>query len=298
MTRAVTTLKYSGLRHMWRDYRRSKFACLALFILLFCAFLAVFAPWLTPQNPFSQADLNLHDARLPPWTVGSQGYVHIFGTDADGRDLYSAIVYGLRISMVIGIFSGVAALAVGAFLGLLAGFVGGRCENFIMRVVDMQLSFPPLMLALVLVAALGQGEVQVITALIVSQYAYFARTVHGTALAESKKEYVEAVQAVPLPLHRIMFHHLLPNVLPSLIVVATICISDGIIMEATLSFLGIGVPLTKPSLGGLICRGFTYMQSGRYWMSVYPGAALVALILSINLIGDQLRNIFNPRLVR
>jgi len=295
---AVINPANSALHNAWQSYCRSRFACMGLVIFLLCSGLAVFAPWLTPQNPFLQASLNLADSRLPPWTTGTCGYIHIFGTDADGRDLYSAIVYGLRTSMTIGIISGAVALAIGVVFGLFAGFLGGRAGGFIMRLVDLQLSFPPLMLALALVAAFGQGEMQVIIALVTAQYAYFARTIHGTILAESRKGYIEAAVATPLPLRRILFCHLLPNVLPSLVVVATAQIASAIMMEATLSFLGVGLPVTEPSLGGLIYRGFEYMQSGRYWMSFYPGLALIILVLSINLIGDRLRDMLNPRMMK
>lgn len=288
----------SFVRDAWRKYRKSKIAMLALIALLLCIGMAVFAPLITPQNPFDLSTITLMDSRLPPGTPGSAGYTHILGTDSDGRDMYSAIVYGLRISLLIGVISGMIALVIGTVLGLCAGYFGGRVEGLIMRIVDLQLSFPPLMLALVLAAALGQGKIQVIIALVTAQYAYFARTVHGTTLSENKKEYIEAAAATPMPTRRIMFSHLLPNVLPPLIVVATVQIASSIVLEATLSFLGVGLPTTEPSLGGLIYHGFDQMFSGRYWMSFYPGIALVILMLSINLVGDQLRDVLNPRLAK
>ncbi|ABM59602.1 ABC transporter permease [Verminephrobacter eiseniae] len=284
------------IRMLWRDFARSKLAVLALAVLVAIMLGALAAPWITPQNPYDQALLNLADARLVPGSTGSGGYVHMLGTDADGRDLYSAIVYGVRLSLGIGLVAGVVALVAGTLLGLLAALRGGLVEAAIMRVVDLQLSFPPLMLALVLVAALGQGRFQVIVALVAAQYAYFARTVHGAALAERQKEYIEAAAAIPLPPLRIALGHLLPNVFPPLIVVGTIHIASTIVLEATLSFLGVGLPMTEPSLGSLILRGFEYMQSGRIWMSVYPGATLVVIMLAINLVGDQLREVLNPRL--
>lgn len=288
----------SFIRDSWRKYKKSKIAMLALGALLLCIIMAVLAPWVTPQDPFDLGTISLMDSRLPPGETGSGGYVHVLGTDSDGRDMYSAIIYGLRISMVIGLTSGMIALVIGTVLGLTAGFLGGRIEGLIMRIVDLQLSFPPLMLALVLAAALGQGKGQVIVALVTAQYAYFARTVHGSTLSENKKEYIEAAAATPLPMRKIMFSHLLPNVLPPLIVVATVQIASSIVLEATLSFLGVGLPTTEPSLGGLIYHGFDQMFSGRYWMSFYPGIALVILMLSINLVGDQLRDVLNPRLAK
>jgi peptide/nickel transport system permease protein len=288
----------SFIRDSWRRYKKSKIAMISLGVLLLCVAMAVLAPWVTPQNPFDLSAITLMDSRLPPGEAGSGGYVHLLGTDSDGRDMYSAIIYGLRISMVIGLASGMIALVIGTVLGLAAGFLGGKTEGLIMRIVDLQLSFPPLMLALVLAAALGQGKGQVIIALVTAQYAYFARTVYGSTLAENKKEYIEAAAATPLPTRKIMFSHLLPNVLPPLIVVATVQIASSIVLEATLSFLGVGLPTTEPSLGGLIYHGFDQMFSGRYWMSFYPGVALVILMLSINLVGDQLRDVLNPRLAK
>jgi peptide/nickel transport system permease protein len=283
---------------LWRDFSASRVAVAALVLLALIVAAALAAPWITPQNPFDQAALSLADARLPPGSEGSGGYVHVLGTDADGRDLYSAILYGLRISLGVGLTAGLLAFAVGTLIGLIAAFRGGWLEASIMRVVDLQLSFPPLMLALVLVAAMGQGRFQVIVALVAAQYAYFARTVHGAALGERRKEYVEAATGIPLPARTVLFGHLLPNALPPLIVVATVQIASSIVTEATLSFLGVGLPITEPSLGTLIFRGFEYMQSGRYWMSVYPGLALVFTMLAINLVGDQLRDALNPRLRR
>jgi peptide/nickel transport system permease protein len=188
------------------------------------------------------------------------------------------------------------ALVIGSVLGILAAYLGGRLESFIMRVVDLQLSFPAILLALVLVALLGQGKAQLIGALVAAQYAYFARTAYGAATAERRKDYIEASLATPLSGRRVVLRHLLPNCLPPLIVVATVQIANSISLEATLSFLGLGLPVTEPSLGMLISNGFPYMMSGRYWISVYPGVALIILIVAINLVGDQIRDQVNPRL--
>jgi peptide/nickel transport system permease protein len=256
------------------------------------------APWVAPQDPYDIGKLRLADARRPPGFVGSNGYVHWLGTDAQGRDLLSAILYGLRISAGIGLAAGAIAFAIGASLGATAAFLGGRVEMLIMRFIDLQLSFPAILLALVLSAVLGQGKMQLIAALVTAQYAYFARTAHGAATAERAKEYVEAALSTPISSRSVIFRHILPNCLPPLIVVATVQVANSIALEATLSFLGLGLPVTEPSLGMLIANGFQYMMSGRYWISIYPGIALIVLIVAINLVGDQIRDQLNPRLKR
>ncbi|WP_254796938.1 ABC transporter permease [Sulfitobacter albidus] len=258
--------------------------------------LAVFAPLVSPQNPYDLGNLSLMDSRRPPGFVGSGGYTHLLGTDPQGRDLLSAIFYGLRISIQIGIAAGVVALSIGTALGITAAYFGGRIETLIMRIVDLQLSFPAILLALVLVALLGQGKGQLIGALVAAQYAYFARTAYGAAKSERRKDYVEAALATPLKSRVVILRHILPNCMPPLIVVATVQIANSISLEATLSFLGLGLPVTEPSLGMLISNGFPYMMSGRYWISIYPGIALIILIVAINIVGDQVRDQFNPRL--
>jgi peptide/nickel transport system permease protein len=282
----------------WRDYRENWVAVVALVVVFLVVAAALLAPWIAPQDPYDLANLELADARRPPGHVGSGGYVHLLGTDAQGRDLLSAILYGLRISLQMGIAAGAVAMAIGAMLGILAAHAGGALESAIMRVVDLQLSFPAILLALVLVAVLGQGKVPLIIALVTAQYAYFARTAYGAASAERQKDYVESARATPLPGYRVVLRHILPNCLPPLIVVGTVQVANAIALEATLSFLGLGLPPTEPSLGMLIANGFQYMMNGRTWISVYPGLALIVLIVSINVVGDQLRDQFNPRLRR
>jgi peptide/nickel transport system permease protein len=286
------------MRAFWQEFRENRFAVLALVVVLLMVAAALFAPFYAPQDPYDLANLNLRDARRPPGHVGSGGYTHLLGTDAQGRDLLSAILYGIRISLQMGIAAGAVALTIGATLGILAAHAGGKIEVAIMRIVDLQLSFPAILLALVLVAVLGQGKVPLIIALVTAQYAYFARTAYGAATAERQKDYVEAARATPLPGRRVVFRHILPNCLPPLIVVGTVQVANAIALEATLSFLGLGLPPTEPSLGMLIANGFQYMMSGRTWISVYPGIALIVLIVSINVVGDQLRDQFNPRLRR
>jgi peptide/nickel transport system permease protein len=284
------------LGRFWAEYRENKVAVVALAVVIILILLAVFAPLVSPQNPYDLANLSLLDARRPPGFVGSGGYTHLLGTDPQGRDLLSAIFYGLRISIQIGLAAGIVSLSIGTSLGIMAAYHGGRIEALIMRLVDLQLSFPPILLALVLVALLGQGKAQLIGALVAAQYAYFARTAYGAAKSERGKDYIEAALATPLSGSVVILRHLLPNCMPPLIVVATVQIANSISLEATLSFLGLGLPVTEPSLGMLISNGFPYMMSGRYWISVYPGVALIILIVAINLVGDQVRDQFNPRL--
>ncbi|MEA2874267.1 MAG: peptide/nickel transport system permease protein [Hyphomicrobiales bacterium] len=286
------------LARIWAEFRENRVAVGALVVVAAIALIALLAPLIAPQNPYDLASLVLMDARRPPGFVGSGGYVHILGTDAQGRDLFSAILYGLRISIQIGVAAGAVALVLGAVLGTSAAYFGGRIEAFIMRIVDLQLSFPAILLALMLSALLGKGMPQLVAALVTAQYAYFARTAHGAASVERSKEYVEAALSTPLPARTVVFRHILPNCLPPLIVVATVQIANSIALEATLSFLGLGLPPTEPSLGMLIANGFQYMLSGRYWISIYPGIALIVLIVAINLVGDQVRDQLNPRLKR
>ncbi len=288
----------SPVARFWQEFRESRIALASLIVVIAVILLAVLAPLIAPQNPYDLSKLVLGDARRPPGYTGSGGFTHWLGTDAQGRDLWSAILYGLRISLQVGLMAGSIAFVIGATLGCMAAFFGGRLEALIMRVIDLQLSFPAILLALVLAALLGQGKWQLITALVTAQYAYFARTAHGAASTERAKDYVEAALSTPLKASRVIFRHILPNCLPPLIVVATVQVANSIALEATLSFLGLGLPVTEPSLGSLIANGFQYMLSGRYWISIYPGVALIILIVAINLVGDQVRDQLNPRLKR
>ena len=283
------------LRNFWSDYRQSWVAISALIVIVALLIGSFFAPSLVPQDPYDLAALDWLDAFLPPGSEGSGGYTHLLGTDNAGRDMLSAILYGLRTSFMIGISAGVLALAVGITVGLTAAYFGGRIEALLMRIVDLQLSMPAILLALVMVAMLGQGIPQIVFALVVAQYAYFARTTHGAASVERRKDYIEAARSTPLPTWRVMFKHLLPNVLPPLIVVATVQVASAISLEATLSFLGVGLPLTEPSLGSLISNGFKYIHAGRYWLSIYPGIFLMITVVAINLVGDQVRTVIDPR---
>lgn len=285
-------------RRFASEFLESKLALAALFTLCGIILAAIFAPLITPQDPYDLAQVDILDGRLPPGSEAFAEYTMWLGSDGAGRDLYSAILYGLRISLSVGITSGLIAICIGMSVGLLAAYFGGRFESFVMRIVDLQLSFPAALVALMLVALLGKGIDKIILALVVAQWAYYARTVRGSALVERGKEYVEAAASLGLSHARIMFRHILPNCLAPLIVVGTIQTAHAIALEATLSFLGVGLPQTEPSLGVLIANGFEYMLSGKYWISVFPGIALLITIVSINLVGDQLRDVLNPRLKR
>jgi peptide/nickel transport system permease protein len=288
----------TSLRRFISDFTENRIAVGALVVLVVIVLIAVFAPVISPQNPYDLAVIDIMDGRLPPGSESMTDTTFWLGTDDQGRDMLSAIFYGLRISLGVGAMSGFIALCLGTFIGLTAAYLGGRVDTLIMRLVDLQLSFPAILIALILLAVLGRGVDKIIVALIAVQWAYYARTVRGSALVERGKEYIEAAHGLALSKPRIVFRHLMPNVLPPLIVVGTVQVAHAILLEATLSFLGIGVPITKPSLGLLIFTGFEYMMSGKYWISFFPGIALLITIVSINLVGDQLRDVLNPRLRR
>ncbi len=280
-----------------RDFAASRTALFGVALLLAFVAAALLAPWIVPQNPYDLAKLDILDARLPPGSVAGEGGLHyLLGTDSQGRDMLSAIVYGLRISVTIGIVSTACAALIGIALGLVAGYAGGRIDALIMRIADIQLSFPSILIALILLAFLRPGLGNIVAALIAVQWAYYARTVRATALVERRKEYIEAARGLGLSTSRIVFRHLLPNCLPPLVVVATLQIASAIALEATLSFLGLGVPITEPSLGLLIANGFQVLFSGKYWISVYPGIALVLLIVALNIVADRLRDLLDPKL--
>lgn len=286
------------LHEFLADFSESKVAVIGLALLVAIVLAAVLAPWIAPQNPYDLAVISILDSRLPPGAKSLDGMTFWLGTDSMGRDMLSAILYGLRISLGVGVTSGVIAVGIGLCVGLLAAYFGGKVDTLIMRVVDLQLSFPAILVALILLAVLGKGVDKIIIALVVVQWAYYTRTVRASALVERRREYVEAAFCLALGTRHILFRHMLPNVLPPLIVVGTVQVAHAITLEATLSFLGLGLPITEPSLGLLIANGFDYMLSGKYWISVFPGIALLITIVSINLVGDRLRDVLNPRLQR
>ncbi len=274
---------------------RDRLALAGFAMVAILALGAIFAPLVAPQNPYDLAQLDIMQNRLPPGSKSTAGWVYVFGTDDQGRDLFSAILFGLRTSLVVGLSSAAIALVIGACAGLVCAYAGGRTDTIVMRIVDIQLSFPAILIALIFLAIFGQGVDKIILALVVTQWAYFARTVRGSALVERRRAYVDAARSMALSDRRILFRHILPNCVPPLIVVATMRVAYAIMLEATLSFLGIGLPVTAPSLGLLIANGFEYLLSGDYWISFFPGLALLLLIVGVNLMGDALRYILNPR---
>ncbi|OJY34880.1 MULTISPECIES: ABC transporter permease [Gemmobacter] len=286
----------SPRRLLMQRFAESPLAVLGLGTLLLLLGFAALAPWVAPQNPYDIGALEIFDSQLPPGSVSEfTGTTYWLGTDGQARDVLSAMLYGMRTSLIVAVTSVLGALLIGTTIGMVAAYIGGWVDAVLMRIVDLQLSFPAILVALVLLSVLGQGVDKVILALVIVQWAYFARTARSTAMVERNREYVLAARCLNLGSRRIIFRHMLPNCLPPLIVIATIDLAHAIAAEATLSFLGIGVPVTEPSLGMLIANGFEFMMSGQYWISFFPGMALALLILAINLVGDHLRDILNPR---
>jgi peptide/nickel transport system permease protein len=288
---ADTPLREKVLRRI-RNRPTTRGAAILLGIMVA---LALLAPVIAPQNPHDLASLSVMDNRLPPGEAGMNGMTYWLGTDSQGRDMLSAILYGLRTSLMVGLTATLGALFIGISAGLVAAQFGGVVDAVIMRVVDFMLGFPSILIALVLLASIGRGVDKVILAIILVQWAQYARLMRASALVERRKEYMEAALNFGLPTRHIMIAHLLPNSVGSVLVVASISIAGAITLEATLSFLGVGVPVTQPSLGLLIANGFEFLLSGEYWIAVFPGIALVLLIVSLNLVGDRLRRSFNVR---
>jgi peptide/nickel transport system permease protein len=299
------------LQKVWQhdlawSFRRSPVTIVAAVLTLVCVGAALLAPWLSPQDPFDMATLNLNDAFTPPaWTEkGSAQYP--LGTDNQGRDVLSTIMHGARISLGVGLASVLLSLALGLIAGLLAGYYGGRLDAVIMRIADVQLSFPAILIALLIdgvarVALPGDRHDDLAIPVLVlaigfAGWVQYARTVRGSTMVERQKEYVQAARVIGRRPLSIMVSHVLPNVLGPVLVIGTIHIATAIITEATLSFLGVGVPATRPSLGTLIRIGNEFLYSGEWWITVFPGAALIVLVLSVNLLGDWLRDALNPRL--
>jgi peptide/nickel transport system permease protein len=291
---------------LFYSFRRSPVVVVSATVFAIFILGAILAPWLAPHNPFDLATLNLLDAFAPPaWTASGKGQ-YLLGTDDQGRDLLSAIMYGSRISLLVGLIATLLAMVTGVILGLVSGYVGGKLDAFIMRVADIQLSFPAILIALLIDgvarAALPRESHDqlaiyvLVLAIAASGWVRYARTVRGSTLVERNKEYVQAARVIGRSRIAIMVTHVLPNVLGPVLVLATLHIGEAIITEATLSFLGVGVPPTRPSLGTLIRVGNDFLFSGEWWITVFPGTALVVLVLAINLLGDWLRDAINPKL--
>ncbi|SEL36626.1 ABC transporter permease [Roseovarius nanhaiticus] len=283
----------------WAPMRRfikgAPLATIGLIVLILLILAAIFAPWLAIHDPYDLSTFSILDARLAPGEASFSGSAPPLGTDDQGRDLYSAILYGLRISLMVAAVSGFFAFVIGTALGLLAGYYGGWTDRIVMRVVDIQLSIPAILVALVLLAILGRAVENTIIALVTVQWVYFARTVRASVLSERHKEYVQAGRLMGYSSTRLLLRHILPNCMGPLSVVATIEFAHAITLEATLSFLGVGLPITEPSLGRLVSNGFSYLLNGEWWISLLPGCALLILIFSINLVGDRLRDASGPR---
>jgi peptide/nickel transport system permease protein len=290
---------------VWHSFRSSPVAICAAIVAAVCIFCATFAGWVAPHNPFNLASLELADARLPPAWIEDGSRKFLLGTDDQGRDILSALMYGARISLLVGLASVVISVLVGVALGLMSGFLGGKIDAFIMRVCDVMLSFPAILIAL-LIDGVGRALFPnahdtlafavLILAISLPGWVQYARTVRGSTMVERSKEYVQAARVTGVSSRRIMFGHVLPNVMGPVLVLATIQVATAILTEATLSFLGVGVPPTQPSLGTLIRIGNDFLFSGEWWITIFPGAMLVLIALSVNLLGDWLRDALNPRL--
>ncbi|WOB09284.1 ABC transporter permease [Piscinibacter gummiphilus] len=290
---------------VWHSFKGSPSAIVSAAVALVCVFCAVFADWVAPHNPMDLASLELADALLPPAWLAEGKARYLLGTDAQGRDILSALMYGTRISLMVGVASVVVSVVIGVALGLIAGYAGGKTDALIMRVCDVMLSFPAILVAL-LVDGVGRAIFPaahdslafavLIVAISLTGWVQYARTVRGSTLVERNKEYVQAARVIGVPPLRLMRRHVLPNVLGPVTVLATIQVATAILIEATLSFLGVGMPVTSPSLGTLIRVGNDFLMSGEWWITIFPGAMLVLIALSINLLGDWLRDALNPRL--
>ncbi|MCC7274870.1 MAG: ABC transporter permease [Alphaproteobacteria bacterium] len=267
----------------------------ALVLMAGAVLLAVAAPFVCPQDPYDLAQIDILDSFVPPFSRSGAGMLYLFGTDDQGRDIFSAIAFGLRISLAVALTATLGAVAIGTSIGLAAAYFGDPLDSLLMRIADMQLAFPAVLIALMLLALLGSGSDKVVVAIMAVQWAAYARTVRSVALVEQGKEYVEAARCLGYSTMRVLFVHILPNCLAALSVVVIVQIAAAVLIEATLSFLGLGVPITSPSLGMLIANGYPFMLSGRFWMTIYPGLTLVLLIFSMNALGERLRSAANPR---
>lgn len=290
----IAFLKSTGFKMPDRASYRP-FLTVPNMVMAFYVAVALAAPQISPQNPYDPLQVYGWEASSPPGTVGSGGFAYILGTDGLGRDILSCILYGLRISLMVSVVSALAAAFIGLTAGVSAAFFGRWADALIMRIVDLQLSLPTMLVALIAIVTLGPGVDRIILALIIVQWATYARVVRSVALSETGKSYIDAVRTMPLPKYRIIFRHLLPNSIAPAMTLLPIEIGHAVALEATLSFLGLGVPLDQPSLGSTVANGFQYLLTGQYWISLFPGFALFGLIATINFVGEDVRRIWDPR---
>jgi peptide/nickel transport system permease protein len=288
-------MNLSGWREFWEEFRESKSGIFGAALTLLLILAALFAPLISPQNPYDLTQLFLENSNMAPkWALGK----FMLGSDGQGRDLYSAILYGLRVSLYVGLSSTALSAIFGTLMGLLAGYMGGKTDAIIMRIADIQLSFPAILIALVIMSLWGQGLFKIIIAISVVTWVFYARTARGSTLSEREKDYVDSARAAGMTSSAIMLREVLPNIVAPIIVIGTVRVANSIILESTLSFLGLGVPITEPSLGSLIYEGYQVLFSGFWWSSVLPGLGLMGIVLGVNLLGDRLRDVLNPRLKR
>ncbi len=310
MSQSQTLSRWARIRQSDLVYYflKDKVAMVCMAVFLGYVALALLSPWIAPHNPYDQASYDIMDAELPPSWLDGGDERFLLGTDNQGRDILSTMLYGSRVSLTIGLFAVGLQLVLGIVIGLFAGYAGGRIDNLLMRFADVQLSFSTMMVAIIVSAifqaALGgefysQYAILMLVVIIgISEWPQYARTIRASVLAEKKKEYVEAARVMGFKAPRIMFRHILPNCLSPILVISTVQVANAIMSEAALSFLGLGMPVDKPSLGSLISIGFNYMFSGSWWITAFPGLCLVVLVLVINLLGDWLRDVFNPKIYK
>jgi peptide/nickel transport system permease protein len=294
--------------HLFHSFAKDRIAQFSLCVFLLFALAALFAPLIAPYDPYDPASMDILDAELPPAWQADADERFLLGTDAQGRDMLSTILYGTRISLIIGLCAVALQAFLGIVIGLLAGYLGGRIDSFLMRMADIQLSFSTMMVAIIVLAvfqaSFGTELYQQLAMLMlilvigIAEWPQYARTIRASVLAEKRKEYVDAARVMGFGGGRIMFRHILPNTLSPILVISTVQVANAIISEASLSFLGLGMPVTQPSLGSLIASGFEYIFSGVWWITVIPGAVLIVLVLVMNLLGDWLRDVLNPRLYK
>ncbi|WP_318519233.1 ABC transporter permease [Photobacterium leiognathi] len=289
-------------------FKKDKVAMVCFAVFLSFATAALFAPFIAPTNPYDLSSIDIMDSELPPSWMEDGDENFLLGTDDQGRDIFSTILYGARLSFTIGLLAVALQMTLGIVIGLTAGYFGGRVDSFLMRVADVQLSFSTMMVAIIVSAifrtALGAetyaqyAVIMLVVIIGIAEWPQYARTVRASVLAEKKKEYVEAAKVMGFRAPRIMFRHILPNCLSPILVISTVQVANAIMSEAALSFLGLGLPVDQPSLGSLISIGFKYIFSGQWWITAFPGIVLVVLVLVINLLGDWLRDVFNPKIYK